>query len=177
MLFAIFDFCSSWQWTSKGVLKYNRIDALVEFECDVTSLAMSPELLIAGSVDGTLKVYNFQLESVVAELNHEHQPLRAVGMCLGSTFAVSLCAKGVLKLWDIILQKCVMTGKHDDGSARKKFQEKVAMAVSEDGDLAITASETYIKCWDGHIRCALNVVPSHVESVYKSSLEVRSGYS
>ena len=167
------------QWDKKGVVDKADTTDLLDFISNVTSLSVSSKgkLLIAGSYDGTLKVSNLSTWSTVLELKHGRQPSRAVDICLDSKFAVSLCRDGVLKVWDLHLGKCVLSDTHDgkgheEHSNEKHSSEEVAMAVSEDGELVLTASETSVKRWEGHVRCALNLVPSHVESVYKSSLEV-----
>ena len=165
------------QWGEKGVVGKANTTELLEFISDVTSLSVSSKgkLLIAGSYDGTLKVLNLSTWSTVLELKHGRQPSRAVDICLDSKFAVSLCRDGVLKVWDLHLGKCVFSEKHaghEEHSNEKNSSGAVAMAVSEDGELVLTASETNVKRWEGHVLCALNLVPSHVESVYRSSLEV-----
>lgn len=75
-------------------------------------------------------------------------------------------------MWDLHLGKCVLSDTHNGKGHKKHSSGEVAMAVSEDGELVLTASETSVKRWEGHVRCALNLVPSHVESVYRSSLKV-----
>ena len=157
------------QWEEEGVVDKKHTTNLLYFDSRVTSLSVSfqAKLLIAGSYDGTLKVLNLSTWRTVLELKHGDQPSRAVDICLNSMVAVSLCRDGVLKVWDLHLGKCVLSDKHDG-----KGFSIVAMAVSEGSELVLTASETRVKRWEGHVLCALNIVPSHVESVYRSSLEV-----
>jgi WD40 repeat protein len=128
---------------------------LVGHEGEVTSLATDAggRLLLSGSADGTLRVWDFLDGVLLRMLRHRTLGARAVDINEDATIAVSGGDDGIVYLWDVVRGERIHGFWGERGPAVK------AVALSANGRIAVSGSREHsVRVWDVESRRGLRIL-------------------
>lgn len=143
----------------------DRVQAIAFVKSHLPSPPM-PSILVSGSIDGTIQIWNLADGSILRTLQHPREQLRALAVSPDGQQIASGHGDGTFNLWDLNTGELRLKVKAHSDAVR-------AIAFGGDGRTVITggaALDPLIRVWDATTGERLQVLSGHTDTVHSLKL-------